>query len=85
MLFVSMVFMFTLSTIYWVLSVVVTFLVIKARVSTVTGDPNPGPATRPESSWLTMFNAILLVNVSAKCCLSVPSLRDLTTLTNIFG
>jgi hypothetical protein len=80
-----MVIMFTLSTIYWVLSIIVTFLVIKARVSTVTGDPNLGPATRPESSWLTMFNAILLVNVSAKLCLTVPSLRDLTPLPDIIG
>jgi hypothetical protein len=80
-----MMIMFTLSTIYWVLSVVITFLVIKGRVTTVTGDPNPGPATRPGSSWLTMFNAILLVNVSAKLCLTVPSLRDLMPLPNFFG
>jgi hypothetical protein len=46
--------MFTLSTLYWILSVVITFLVFRS-----TFDP-----TYVAPNWLTLFNAILLVNVS---------------------
>ena len=51
-------FMFTLSTIYWILSVAATFILITDWFSEL--DPNmPNPA-----GWLPMFNAILLINVS---------------------
>jgi len=44
--------MFTLSTMYWISSVVITFLVIRSAF-----DP-----TYDAPSWFTLFNAILLVN-----------------------
>ena len=46
--------MFALSTMFWIVSVVVTFLII----GVYTGSRNHGP------NWLPMFSAILLVNVS---------------------
>ena len=46
--------MFVLSTVYWILSVVVTFLVLDARSTGTRGPP----------IWLPMFSTILLVNVS---------------------
>jgi len=58
MLFVGMVIMFALSTIYWVISVVDTFLVIRAWFSELD------PATHSPPDWLPMFSAVLLVNVS---------------------
>ncbi|KAF8482914.1 hypothetical protein DFH94DRAFT_627208 [Russula ochroleuca] len=56
-LFVTMVITFALSTIYWVLSVVVTFLVIRAWFSELD------PATHSAPTWLPMLSAILLVNL----------------------
>jgi hypothetical protein len=58
MLFVTMVTMFALSTIYWVISVVVIFLVIRAWFSDLD------PAAYSPPNWLPMFSAVLLVNVS---------------------
>ncbi|KAI0263148.1 hypothetical protein BGY98DRAFT_695802 [Russula aff. rugulosa BPL654] len=56
MLFVMMVVMFVLSTVYWVVSVVMTFLVMRAWFSELD------PATHSPPDWLPMFSAILLVN-----------------------
>jgi hypothetical protein len=50
--------MFTLSTIYWVFSVVETFLIIRAWFSELD------PATHSPPDWLPMFSAVLLANVS---------------------
>jgi hypothetical protein len=50
--------MFAVSTIYWISSVVVTFLVITDWFS------NADPNKLNSPSWLTMFSAILLINVS---------------------
>src|SRR5579863_1691440 len=47
--------MFALSTVYWILSVVVTFLVL---------DHTRPTGTRGSPIWLPMFSTILLVNVS---------------------
>jgi len=55
-LFVMTMIMFVLSTVYWVLSVIVTFLVINAWFSKLD------PATHDPPNWLPMFNAIILVN-----------------------
>jgi hypothetical protein len=60
MLFVMMVVMFVLSTVYWVISVVITFLLMRAWFSELD------PATHSPPGWLPMFNAVLLVNVSTK-------------------
>jgi len=79
MLFVTMVIMFALSTIYWVMSVVVTFLVIRAWFSELD------PATHSPPNWLPMFNAVLLVNVSTISNLTVSycdASRDLTCPPN---
>ncbi|KAI0276617.1 hypothetical protein BGY98DRAFT_693311 [Russula aff. rugulosa BPL654] len=56
MLFVMMVVMFVLSTVYWVISVVITFLLMRAWFSELD------PATHSPPDWLPMFNAVLLVN-----------------------
>jgi hypothetical protein len=58
MIFMMMVIMFMLSTVYWVVSVVFTFLTMRAWFSELD------PATHSPPSWLPMFSAILLVNVS---------------------
>lgn len=55
-LLVAMVVMFVLSTIYWVISVVVTFLIIRAWFSKLD------PATHSLPNWLPMFGAVLLIN-----------------------
>ncbi|KAF8502186.1 hypothetical protein F5888DRAFT_1176221 [Russula emetica] len=57
MLLVTMVIMFALSTIYWVISLVITFLVLRAWFSELD------PATHFPPIWLPMFNAVLLVNL----------------------
>jgi hypothetical protein len=76
-LFVTMVITFALSTIYWVLSVVVTFLVIRAWFSELD------PATHSAPTWLPMLSAILLVNVSTKSFNSTITVR-LDTFPDIF-
>ncbi|KAI9508219.1 hypothetical protein F5148DRAFT_980146 [Russula earlei] len=48
--------MFVLSSIYWISSVVVTFMVIDAWFSELD------PATHQAPDWLPMFSAVLLVN-----------------------
>jgi hypothetical protein len=50
--------MFALSSVYWVMSVVITFIVIDVWHSQF----GPVPSNPPD--WLPMFNALLLVNVS---------------------
>jgi len=52
LLFAMATIMFTLSTMYWILSVVITFLVFRSAF-----DP-----TYDAPDWLTLFSAILLVN-----------------------
>jgi hypothetical protein len=65
MLLVTMVIMFALSTIYWVISIVITFLVMRAWFSELD------PATHCPPIWLPMFNAVLLVNVSTSFLLQM--------------
>ncbi|KAI0305705.1 hypothetical protein B0F90DRAFT_1094489 [Multifurca ochricompacta] len=55
-LFVMTMFMFALSTLYWILSLAVTFLVFRAWFSNL--DPN----THQPPNWLPMFSAIVLLN-----------------------
>ena len=50
--------MFALSSVYWIMSVVVTFIVIDVWHSQFGSVPSNPP------DWLPMFNALLLVNVS---------------------
>jgi len=50
--------MFALSSMYWIMSVVVTFIVIDVWQSQF--DPVP----RNPPVWLPMFSALLLINVS---------------------
>ena len=50
--------MFGLSSMYWIMSVVVTFIVIDVWHSQFD------PVTRNPPDWLPMFSALLLVNVS---------------------
>ena len=71
-----MVIIFALSTIHWVtsISVVVTFLVIRALFSELN------LATHSLSNWLPMFVAVLLVSVSTSCNAS----HDLTRLPDFF-
>ncbi len=59
MLFVMTVIIFALSTMHWVMSVVVTFLVIRAWFSELD------PTAHSPPNWLPMLSAILLVNVRA--------------------
>ncbi|KAH9978637.1 hypothetical protein BGW80DRAFT_1165079 [Lactifluus volemus] len=56
-LFATIWFMFILSTIYWILSVAATFVLITDWFSSLDPKTIPDPA-----SWLPMFNAILLIN-----------------------
>jgi len=55
-LFIMTMIMFGLSTVYWILSVIITFLVIDAWFSSLD------PATHNPPNWLPMFNAIILIN-----------------------
>jgi Gpi18-like mannosyltransferase len=75
MLFVTMVTMFALSTIYWVISVVVIFLVIRAWFSDLD------PATYSPPNWLPMFNAVLL---SVQAFTAMHSMVYITRLPNFF-
>jgi len=56
MLFVAMVIMFALSTIYWVMSVVATFMVITAWFSDLDS------ATHSPPNWLPIIGSVLLIN-----------------------
>jgi cell division protein FtsW (lipid II flippase) len=47
--------MFVLSTMFWIASVVITFLIINVY---------NGSSRNSSNNWLPMFSAILLVNVS---------------------
>jgi len=57
LLFVMTMIMFALSTVYWILSVIVTFLVINAWFSKLD------PATHVAPNWSLMFNAPLSTSV----------------------
>jgi hypothetical protein len=59
-LFVMMVIMFALSSIFWVTSVAFAFLEIRAWFSELD------PATHSPPNWLQMFTAVLFVNVSTR-------------------
>jgi hypothetical protein len=61
---------------YWVISVVVTFLVISAWFSELD------PATHSPPNWLAMFSAVLLVNVSASFYCNAS--HNSTCLPNFF-
>ena len=52
--------MFVLSTVYWILSVIATFLVLDFKL---VSDAWPTGIRGPQM-WLPMFSTILLVNVS---------------------
>jgi len=70
LLFVMTMIMFALSTVYWILSVIVTFLVINAWFSKLD------PATQDAPNWLPMFNAIVLVNVGTLACVTASDPVD---------
>lgn|SRR6266850_1807837 len=72
-LFTVIMTMFVLSTVYWILSVTVTFLVLDL-VSDARSTGVRGPQI-----WLPMFSTILLVNVSTVQFRILPASYPLTS------